>query len=73
MRRILAYILMAVGVCLIGYFGYVFALFNSHDNPLLEPLVTGPVLTSIGFVGLGVIAVVIGIWLRLSLHDRRAQ
>ena len=73
MRRILSYVLMAIGVCLIGYFGYVFALFNSSENPLLEPLVTGPVLSSIGLIGLGVTSLVIGVWLRLTLDHRHAR
>ncbi|MGA9118801.1 MAG: hypothetical protein WB699_05505 [Bacteroidota bacterium] len=73
MRRILSYVLMAIGVCLIGYFGYIFALFNNSENPLLEPLVTGPVLSSIGLIGLGVTSLVIGVWLRLTLDHRHAR
>jgi hypothetical protein len=73
MRHVLSYILMAAGVGLIGYFGYVYARFESSENPLLEPLVTGPVLTSIGMIGLGVVVVVLGAWLRLSMRDHRVH
>jgi membrane protein implicated in regulation of membrane protease activity len=66
-KRTLSIVLIAIGVLMTVYFGIVFIVFGSTDNPLLLPFMAEPVLFSIVFLILGILLAALGIWWRRRL------
>ncbi len=61
MLKIFSIILIAIGLFLMLFFGYMFIIFSSADNPMTLPFIAETIIFSIIFIGMGLIVLVIGI------------
>jgi hypothetical protein len=73
MNKIFSILLILIGLFLVLYFGYVFIIFSSSNNPLILPFIAEPILFSIVLVGMGLIIVVIGIITMLKTNAKRSS
>jgi len=73
MKKISSILLIVIGLFLILYFGYVFIIFSSSNNPLILPFTVEPILFSIIFIGMGLIVLIIGVVSILKTKSKKSS
>ena len=71
MKKLISVILIVTGLLLIFYFGFVFFVFNSSNNPFISFVIAPDgIIFSIGFIFLGLILMALGIYLFLKMRQK---
>jgi len=73
LKKIFSIMLIIIGLFLILYFGYVFIIFSTSDNPLILPFTAEPILFSLMFSGLGLIVLIIGVVSILKANSEKTN